>query len=140
MPTYATLNAGRLSTFSFELPWIVGTSCGATRSYPWTSPVCSDCRRAALFAIGRKMIRSTFAFLPQYRGNLTSSSFWPSCQLLNMYGPVPVGCCVEYVPVGWKTPLSSTSPLSASYFLSAVGLAMPKFDNASAPKNDDERC
>ena len=56
-----------------------------------------------------------------------------------MYGPVPIGCCVPKVPVGWKTPFESTVPASAWYFFSAVGLAMPKFVSASAPRNDDER-
>ena len=51
----------------------------------------------------------------------------------------PIGCCVPNVPVGWKTPFESTVPASALYFTSAVGLAMPKFVSASAPRNDDER-
>ena len=34
---------------------------------------------------------------------------------------------------------ASTDPASASYFFSAVGLAMPKFGRASAPRNDDDR-
>ena len=56
-----------------------------------------------------------------------------------MNGPVPIGCCVPNVPVGWKTPFESTVPASAWYFFSAVGLAIPKFVSASAPMNDDER-
>src|SRR2546423_1800168 len=54
-----------------------------------------------------------------------------------MYGPVPIGCCVPNVPCGWKTPFESTVPASALYFLSAVGLAIPKFVSASAPRIDD---
>ena len=53
-----------------------------------------------------------------------------------MNGPVPVGCCVAYEPVGLKPVSSSTEPLSASYFLSAVGLAIVKFVSASAPRNE----
>ncbi len=60
----------------------------------------------------------------------------PTCHDLSMNGPVPIGCCVPNVPVGWKTPFESTDPSSALYFTIAVGLAMQKYGSASAPRND----
>src|SRR5262249_2555802 len=63
--TYATLNGGRFSVFSFESLLIEPMSCGATRSYPWISPVFNAWSRVSLLAIGRMMIRWSFAFLPQ---------------------------------------------------------------------------
>ena len=67
------------------------------------------------------------------------TSLSPTVHDTNWNGPVPTGCCVPNVPVGWKTPLESTVPASALYFFRAVGLAIPKFVSASAPRNDDER-
>src|SRR6059058_4833687 len=107
---------------------------------PWISPVCSACSRAAVSPIGRKITRCSFGFGPQYLGLATSSSLLPICHDESMYGPVPIGCWVANVPVGWKTPVASTVPASASYFLSAVGLAMPKFGNPIADRKDEERC
>src|SRR5437588_12474949 len=98
--TYATLNGGRLSSFSLELPWIVGTSGGWVRSAPLISPVWSAWTRAVLFEIGRMITRSIFGFLPQYFVFLTSSTFSPTVQDLNTNGPVPVGWLNAYVPVG----------------------------------------
>ena len=72
--------------------------------------------------------------VPQYVGFFTSTSLFPIVQDLNMYGPVPIGCCVPNVPVGWNTPSGVTVPASALYFTSAVGLAMPKTDRPSAPR------
>src|SRR5258707_14649884 len=85
------------------------------------------------------MICLSFAFGPQYFGFAVSTSLSPTFHDLSMYGPVPIGCCVPNVPVGWNTPSESTVPASAWYFFRAVGLAMPKFVSASAPRNDDER-
>src|SRR5829696_5341366 len=85
------------------------------------------------------MTRVRFAFLPQYLGFGCSSSLLFTSHDLSLYGPVPTGFCVANVPVGWKTPFASTVPASAWYFLSAVGLAIPKFGSESAPRNDDER-
>src|SRR5262249_48601811 len=63
------------------------------------------------------------------------------CHDWSMYGPVPTGCCVANVPVGWKTPVASTVPASAWYFLSAAGDAMPKFGSPIADRKDDDgRC
>ncbi len=53
----------------------------------------------------------------------------------SMNGPVPVGCAVAYVPVGWKTPSESTEPWSAPYFCMAVGLPMKNDGSDSAPRN-----
>jgi hypothetical protein len=55
-------------------------------------------------------------------------------------GPVPVGCWVAYVPVGWKMPSASTEPASASYFLRAVGLAIENGVSVSPAMKDDEGC
>jgi hypothetical protein len=57
-----------------------------------------------------------------------------------MYGPVPIGCCVANVPVGWKTPVASTVPASAWYLTRAAGLAIPKFGKPIAERNDDDGC
>jgi len=57
-----------------------------------------------------------------------------------MYGPVPVGCCVAYVPVGWKTPFESTEPWLAPYFAIAVGLSIEKEAAERAAMNDADRC
>src|SRR3954447_6265926 len=57
----------------------------------------------------------------------------------SMYAPVPIGCCVANEPVGWKTPVESTVPASAWYFLSAAGEAMPKFGRPIAARKDVER-
>ncbi len=46
---------------------------------------------------------------------------------------MPTGCCVAYEPVGWKTPSSSTLPLSAPYVWSASGLAIENAVSESAP-------
>ena len=54
----------------------------------------------------------------------------------SMNGPVPVGCWVAYVPVGWKTPLASTVPWSAPYFCIAVGLSIENDGSESAAMND----
>ena len=56
----------------------------------------------------------------------------------SMNGPVPVGCCVAYVPVGWKTPLASTEPWLAPYFCSAVGLPMENEGSERPARNDAE--
>jgi len=40
------------------------------------------------------------------------------------------------VPVGWNTPVASTVPASAWYFLSAVGLAMPNIGRPMAARNE----
>jgi hypothetical protein len=56
-----------------------------------------------------------------------------------LYGPVPIGFCVANVPVGRNCPSAPTVPSSALYFLRAVGLAIPKFASASAPRKDEER-
>ena len=53
-----------------------------------------------------------------------------------MNGPVPVGCCVAYVPVGWKTPSASTLPWFAPYLFIAVGLSIENDGSESAPRND----
>ena len=53
-----------------------------------------------------------------------------------MNGPVPIGCWVPKVPVGWKTPFESTEPWSAPYFCSAVGLAIENDASDSAARND----
>src|SRR5262245_33307309 len=82
------------------------------------------------------MIRLIFAFAPQYLGLATSTSLLPGCHDWSMYGPVPIGCCVAKVPVGWKTPVASTVPASAWYFRSAVGDAMPKFGRPIADRKD----
>src|ERR1043166_7844034 len=84
------------------------------------------------------MIREIFGFAPQYFGFATSTSLLPGCHDWSMYGPDPIGCCVANVPVGWKTPVASTVPASAWYFLSAAGLAMPKFGRPIAPRNEDD--
>src|SRR4051794_29252095 len=54
-------------------------------------------------------------------------------QLLNLNGPVPVGCSSAY----WEYVIASSLPdrLSASYFLSAVGLCMENDGSASAAGN-----
>src|SRR5215210_1650807 len=85
------------------------------------------------------MTRVSFAFLPQYREFGSSSILLLTSHDLSLYGPVPTGFCVANVPVGWKTPFASTVPASASYFFSAVGLAIPKFGSASAARNDVDR-
>src|SRR3954469_20084033 len=82
------------------------------------------------------MIRVIFGFAFQYFGLATSTSLLPGCHDWSMYGPVPIGCCVANVPVGWKTPVESTVPASASYFLSAAGEAMPKFGRPMADRKD----
>src|SRR6476660_7069109 len=84
------------------------------------------------------MIRLIFGLGPQYLGLATSTSLLPGCHDCTMYGPLPIGCCVANVPVGWKTPVASTVPASAWYFVSAVGLAMPKFGRAMAARNDED--
>jgi hypothetical protein len=53
-----------------------------------------------------------------------------------MNGPVPVGCWVAYVPVGWNTPLESTLPWFAPYFAIAVGLSIENDGSDIAPMND----
>jgi hypothetical protein len=53
-----------------------------------------------------------------------------------MNGPVPVGCCVAYVPVGWKTPSASTLPWFAPYLFIAVGLSMENDGSDSPAMND----
>jgi hypothetical protein len=63
--TYATLNDGRLRTFSRELRRTVETSCGESRSIPKTSPVWSACTRAVLSAIGRMITLASRGCLPQ---------------------------------------------------------------------------
>src|SRR5664280_3734849 len=78
-------------------------------------------------------------FGPLYFGLATSTSFTAGSHDWSMYGPVPTGCCVANVPLGWKTPVASTVPASASYFFSAAGLAMPKFGSPIAEMKDDER-
>ena len=84
------------------------------------------------------MIRLIFGFGPQYFGLATSTSLLPGFHDWSMYGPVPIGCCVANVPVGWKTPVASTVPASAWYFFSAVGLAIPKFGRPIAARNEDD--
>src|SRR5919198_1206526 len=64
------------------------------------------------------------------------TSFSPSVHDLNLNGPVPIGCSVENLPPGWKTPFASTLPLFAPYFFSAVGLMIAKFRSASPARND----
>ena len=55
----------------------------------------------------------------------------------SMNGPVPVGCCVAYVPVGWKTPLGVDRALvGAVLLLIAVGLPMENEGSESAPMNE----
>jgi hypothetical protein len=92
---------------------IVAKSAGLTPSKPWISPVWSAWSRAAVSPIGRKITRVRDGFLPQYFGFAASSSLFPIDQDDNMYGPVPIGCCVANVPVGWNTPVASTVPASA---------------------------
>src|SRR3954453_22014183 len=120
MPTYATLNDGRLSTFSEELLLTVGTSCGWSRSMPLISPVCSAWTRAELSAIGRTTICASFAFLPQYWSWRSRTPFSLTVQPPNLNGPVPVGCWNAYVPVGRNEPFVIV-PESESYCFSAVG-------------------
>src|SRR5581483_2378606 len=84
------------------------------------------------------MIRRIFGFGPQYFGFATSTSLLPGCHDWSMYGPVPIGCCVPNVPVGWKTPVESTVPASAWYFLRAVGEAIPKLGSPIADRNDED--
>src|SRR5206468_8576277 len=55
---------------------------------------------------------------------LTRTSLSPRVHDLKRNGPVPIGCWVEKVPVGWKMPSASTAPLSAWYFCNASGLAI----------------
>jgi hypothetical protein len=64
--------------------WIVAMSWGSTLSYPSISPVWSACRRAVLFAIGRKISRRRSAFFPQYESLRTSVSCCPTCQDWNL--------------------------------------------------------
>src|SRR5947208_15496612 len=82
------------------------------------------------------MTRLIFGFAPQYFGFATRTSLLPGCHDWSMYGPEPIGCCVANVPVGWKTPVASTVPASAWYFLSAVGDAMPKLGRPIADRKD----
>src|SRR5690349_20836295 len=84
------------------------------------------------------MIRLIFGLVPQYLGLATRTSLLPGCHDCTMYGPDPIGCCVAKVPVGWKTPVESTVPASAWYFVSAAGLAMPKFGSPIAERNEDD--
>src|SRR3954452_18945546 len=90
--------------------------------------------------MGVKISRWIGGFLPQQRGFGTSSSLSPPFQLLSMYGPVPVGCCVAYVPVGWKTPFEATEPWFAPYFTIAVGLSIENEGAESALMNESDRC
>src|SRR6476619_3064330 len=84
------------------------------------------------------MLRWILGFGHQYFGLAKSTIWLPGVHDWSMYGPVPIGCCVANVPVGWKTPVASTVPASASYFLSAVGLAIPKFGKPIAARNEDD--
>ena len=63
-------------------------------------------------------------------------SLLPTVHDWNLYAPVPTGFRVANVPVGWNTPVASTVPASAWYFLSAVGLAMPNIGRAMAARNE----
>src|SRR3954468_13970787 len=119
MPTYATLNDGRLTTFSELLLLTVGTSCGWSRSMPLISPVCSAWTRAELPAIGRVTLCASFAFLPQYWSFRFRMTFSLTVHPPNLYGPVPVGCENAYVPVGRNAPFEIV-PESESFALSAV--------------------
>ena len=65
MPTNPTVKAGRLSTFRLELLATDGTSCGASRLAPSSSPDWSACRRAVESEIGRKISVFSFALVPQ---------------------------------------------------------------------------
>ena len=80
-----------------------------------------------------------FAFGPQYLSLRTSTSLSPIFHDWSLYGPVPIGFWVANVPVGRNWPSAPTVPASALYFTNAVGLAIPKFASARAPRNDDER-
>src|SRR3954447_14638327 len=130
MPTYATLNDGRLSPFSEELLLTVGTSCGWSRSMPLISPVCSACTRAVLSAIGRMTICASFTFLPQYRAFLFRMTSSLTVHPPNLYGPVPVGCENAYDPVGRNAPFEIV-PESESYCVSAFGDCIAKDWSAS---------
>src|SRR4051812_39599537 len=134
MPTYATLNDGRLSTFSAVLPLTVGTSCGCSRSIALISPVCSAWRRAVLSAIGRITICASFAFVPQYCAFRFRMTFSLTVQPPNLNGPVPVGCENAYVPVGRNAPPERV-PESESYSFSAVGDCMANDCRASDGRN-----
>ena len=79
------------------------------------------------------------AFGPQYLSLRTRTSLSPIFHDWSLYGPVPTGFCVANVPLGRNWPSAPTVPASALYFFSAVGLAIPKFASASAPRNDVER-
>ena len=55
----------------------------------------------------------------------------------NMNGPVPVGCCVAYVPVGWKTPFDVDAALVRAVLRSSPSGSPCENDGSdSAPRND----
>src|SRR5262245_28822443 len=134
MPTYATLNDGRLSTFRLLLLLTVGTACGCMRSIALISPVFSACTRAVLSAIGRTTICASFAFLPQYWSLRTRTTFSLTVQPPNLNGPVPVGCENAYVPVGRNAPFEIV-PESESYACSAFGDCIANDCRASDGRN-----
>ena len=132
------LNAGRLSTFRLEFPETAGTSCGASRFIASISPDWSACRRAVESEIGRMITRLSFAFVPQYLSLRTRTSLSPTLHDSSLNAPVPIGCSVPNVPCGRITPSDPIVAASARYLTSAVGLAIPKFESASAARNDDD--
>src|SRR5215217_735843 len=77
--------------------------------------------------------RLSFAFWPQYAVFRTISTFWPIVHDLNLNGPVPVGCEKAYEPLATNVPFTS-SPLSASYCFSALGLCIAKDETTSDGK------
>ena len=87
-------------------------------------------------AIGRKISLSSFAFRPSSRRCAPSTSRSPRVHDSNLNGPVPIGCSVPNVPVGWKPVVLVDRALVGVVLLQRLRARDREVVSASAPRNE----